>query len=170
MKKVLLFLFFLLLFWIVSAPKAMLFFMAEEMLHRYEMQVVARDMHKGLLTAKLKGVTLYKSEQPRIEAERATFLPLLFYNRLDLEGVRLHRGGKDSKGSAPGRCTLTHSLLHPARVALSCSGEAGRVEGTVEFGEGSMRLRWDPSRSSAAAALRRYFHKTEEGYRYEYRF
>lgn len=162
MKKGLFYTLAFLLFLLLFAPSLWIFFALQRPLEAFEMALVPQKSQQGLLYASFEQPVLYREDRQVAEAEKARFLPLLIYNRIEAEGVRL----MTQKPVSVGRCTITHLLWQPTQLHIECHGSGGAVTGVFDLKEGKVVLRLQPSKSRTGRVLRRYFYKTAKGYRY----
>ena len=171
MKKLLLALVLFFVGLVLFMPKLNLLYTLESFLQKEHIQINAKESRDRWVDLLLQDVHIGYDGIDSLKIERASIKPWIFYNRIELTGVKPSASVSDMVKTSAKEFHVTHSILHYNVATVEGEGAFGVLEGEIDLKDRKVHLILHPSKSFRHnQILRENFRKTKEGYLYESHF
>ncbi len=156
---------------VLFMPKLNLLYTLESLLQKEHIQIHAKESQDRWVDLVLKEVHIGYDGIDSLKIEHASIKPWIFYNRIDLTGVKPSTSIADMVKTSAKALHITHSILHYNVAKIEGEGAFGTLEGEIDLQDRKVHLILHPSKSFRHnQILRENFRKTKEGYLYESHF
>jgi len=167
-KKILLVLILFPLVLVLFAPKTELYYLLEKRLAAQDIVLSGEQVHETLLGLTLEHPTIYIKGIKIATVKSMSLWSLLVYTHVTVEGVKFDPSLKHFVPPAVANVTLTHSLLHPTRLAGVIRDPA--LSGAITIDLKGRHAVVTFSQLPANSPVKRYLKHRKGGWDYETNF
>ena len=143
--KIIVYITFTILTTVALLPKVDLYYKLEEVLKKESIILSNERPSDKIFLFTLKDISLLYDDIAVADISKTSLLPLIFYNRLTIENIKLDKSIKIFFPEKIDKAIFTYSIADPLNIHLSSSGIFGKVIGTLNLKTRKLHILLTPS-------------------------
>jgi len=114
-------------------PKIDLYYELEHRLKKENIVLSDEIPSDKFLQFSLENTLLYYNDINMASFSRLDFLPLIFFNRVTVDNIKLQKAMQMFLPPKIDKITITYSIIDPMKIYLVSKGQFGKAEGTINL-------------------------------------
>ncbi len=169
MKKVLLFVFLVIIWFVLLFPKNILWNNFKVIMNENGVQFVTKETRDEKIRFVLKNSTVFFNQLQVGTIKNIDIKPWIFYNEIDMDGFRVSEKVPFLKNFRIKKLVARYTVLNPKKVIFDGNSSYGNFDGEIKLFEKSGYILLK-SHKLKDALLKDYFKNSKEGMKYEFSY
>jgi len=115
----------------------------------------------------IENTTVIYDKMKIVKIEKIRLLPFIFYNKLTLSTLEPQDSFKSMINIVLVDTSVTYTVFNPKKVHISSNTNIGFIDGEYDLDTSKIKIFLKPNDGFKKFKYKRYFKKTEGGYKYE---